>query len=95
VRGREDLRVSQKTYQAAEGRREGMLKSSSFVDEIEKLCFEKDIEYIDAVVFWCEKNKLEIETAAYWIKKDPVMRAKIQVEAENLNILKSGARLPV
>ena len=72
-----------------------MLKSSSFVDEIEKLCFEKDIEYIDAVVYWCEKNKLEIETAAYWIKKDPVMRAKIQVEAENLNILKKGARLPI
>ena len=72
-----------------------MLKNSSFVEEIEKLCRDKNIEYIDAVVFWCEKNKLEIETAAYWIKKDPVMRSKIQLEAENLNVLKRGARLPV
>ena len=63
-----------------------MLKNSSFVEEIEKLCRDKNIEYIDAVVFWCEKNKLEIETAAYWIKKDPVMRSKIQLEAENLKI---------
>lgn len=72
-----------------------MLKNSSFVEEIEKLCRDKNIEYIDAVVFWCEKNKLEIETAAYWIKKDPVMKSKIQLEAENLNVLKRGARLPI
>lgn len=72
-----------------------MLKNSGFVEEIEKLCRDKNIEYIDAVVFWCEKNKLEIETAAYWIKKDPVMRSKIQLEAENMNVLKRGARLPI
>lgn len=72
-----------------------MFKNSSFVEEIEILCKDKNIEYIDAIVFWCEKNNLEIETAAYWIKKDPVMRLKIQVEAENLNILKKGARLPI
>ena len=72
-----------------------MLKNSGFVEEVEKLCREKNIEYTDAVVFWCEKNNLEIEQAAYWIKKDPAMRAKIQAEAENLNILKRGARLPI
>lgn len=72
-----------------------MLKNSGFVEEIEKLCKEKNIEYIDAIVFWCQKNNLEIETAAYWIKRDPVMKSKVQVEAENLNILKRGARLPI
>ena len=72
-----------------------MFENSSFVNEIEHLCREKNIEYIDAVVFWCEKNNLEVETAAYWIKKDPVMKSKIQNEAENLNILKRGARLPI
>ncbi len=72
-----------------------MFKNSSFVEEIEVLCKDKNIEYIDAIVFWCEKNNLEIETAAYWIKKDPVMKSKIQFEAENLNVLKRGARLPI
>jgi len=72
-----------------------MLKNSGFVEEVEKLCRDKNIEYIDAVVFWCEKNNLEIETAAYWIKKDPAMKSKIQAEAENMNILKRGARLPI
>lgn len=66
-----------------------------FVEEIEILCREKNIEYIDAVVLWCEKNNLEVETAAFWIKKDPTMKSKIQAEAETLNILKRGAKLPV
>lgn len=72
-----------------------ILKNNNFVEEIELLCRSKNIEYIDAVVFWCEKNNLEVETAAYWIKKDPAMKAKIQAEAEILNVLKRGARLPV
>lgn len=72
-----------------------MLKDSNFVEEIEKLCRDKNIEYIDAIIFWCQKNNLEVETAAYWVKKDPVMRSKVQLEAENLNILKRGARLPI
>lgn len=69
--------------------------TNAFVQEVEVLCREKQIEYIDAVVMWCEKNNLDIETAAYWIKKDPAMKSKIQAEAENLNILKRGARLPI
>ena len=72
-----------------------MLKSSNFVQDVERLCREKNLEYIDAVVMWCERNNLDIETAAYWIKKDPAMKSKIQTEAENLNILKRGARLPL
>ena len=72
-----------------------MLKNNNFIEEIEELCRKKNLEYIDAIVLWCEKNKLEVETAAYWIRKDPVMKAKLQLEAENLNILKRGARLPI
>jgi hypothetical protein len=71
-----------------------MIKNN-FVEEIELLCREKNIEYIDAIVMWCEKNNLEVETAAYWIKKDPCMKMKVQAEAETLNILKRGARLPI
>jgi hypothetical protein len=69
--------------------------SNTFIEEIEKLCRTKNIEYIDAVVHWCEKNKIEVEYIAAYIKKDPVFKSKIQAEAENLNILKRGARLPI
>jgi Phage late-transcription coactivator len=71
------------------------LTSNNFSFEIDKLCHDKGIDYIDAVVLWCERNKVEVEYAASLIKKDPVFKSKIQVEAENLNILKRSARLPI
>lgn len=71
------------------------INAVSFAEEIEKMCRTKNIDYIDAVVHWCEKNKIEVEYVANFIKKDPVFKSKIQVEAENLNILKKGATLPI
>lgn len=72
-----------------------MQVNSSFIEDIEKIRRTKNMDYIDAVVMWCEKNKLEVEYAASLIKKDSAIKEKIQVEAENLNILKRGARLPI
>ena len=69
--------------------------NKSFIEEIEDLRKSKNIEYIDAVICWCEANKFEVEYAANLIKKDPVIKSKIQVEAENLNILKKSGRLPI
>lgn len=69
--------------------------NNSFVEDIERLHITKNMEYIDAVVHWCEVNKIEVEYIASLIKKEPAIKAKIQNEAENLNILKRGARLPI
>lgn len=66
-----------------------------FIEEIESICKNRKVEYIDAIVMWCEKNNIEVETAAAWIKKDNSMKSKVQAEAEDLNILKRGARLPI
>lgn len=71
------------------------LNHTTFIEDIEKLRLVKNMEYIDAVVHWCEKNKIEVEYAASFIKKDAVMKFKIQEEAENLNVLKRSARLPI
>lgn len=72
-----------------------LFDSQKFMHDIDKICSAGKIEYIDAVVDWCEKNKIEIEYVASFIKKDPVFKSKLQEEAENLNILKRGARLPL
>ena len=72
-----------------------MIKSISFIEEIESLHIEKSIDYIDAVLMWSEKNNIEIDVIANFIKKDDMLRSKIQVEAENLNILKRGRSLPI
>ena len=70
-------------------------KFLTFSTDIRKLCSEKQMEYIDAVVHWCDINNVEIEFAATLIKKDPLMKSMIQMEAENLNILKKTAKLPI
>lgn len=67
----------------------------SFTEEIEKIRRDRKIDYIDSIVKLCEDKNIEYEMAAYWINKDKALKLKIQAEAENLNILKKGSRLPI
>lgn len=53
------------------------------------------MEYIDAVMYFCEKNGVDIETAASLIKSNAKLKASIQVEAENLNYLPKTKQLPL
>jgi hypothetical protein len=69
--------------------------SADFVKEIDKLVISKNITFFDAVILFCESNNIEIETAASLVKQSTVLKAKIQVEAENLNMVKKSARLPI
>lgn len=72
-----------------------MIKDDLFLKDIEILKKEKEINYIDAIVEWCKDNNIEIDIIAEYIKKDNMLRSKIQFEAENLNYLKKGNRLPI
>lgn len=72
-----------------------MLRQSTFSQDIRKLCSEKSMDYIDAVVHWCELNNVEVEYAASLVKRDSVIMSEIQTEAENLNVLKKTAKLPL
>lgn len=68
-----------------------------FAEEIEDLKITKEINYIDAVVLFCENHGYEIESIALLIKKDPVLISKIKNEAELSNLLKNSkrSRLPI
>jgi hypothetical protein len=72
-----------------------MKTPAEFAADIEELVWKHDIEYMDAVVLYCEKNNLEVETAASLIKLNANMKGKIQAEAETLNYLPKIARLPI
>jgi len=66
------------------------------IQEIETLVNNTTLDYIDAVVFYCEKNNLEVETMAEIIKHNSAMKSKIQLEAETLKMVKrTSARLPI
>tara|TARA_X000000368_G_scaffold114297_1_gene89144 strand:- start:488 stop:706 length:219 start_codon:yes stop_codon:yes gene_type:complete len=46
----------------------------------------KPISYMDAIVWYCNENNIEIETTGRLISKS--LKEKIQVEAQQANLLK-------
>lgn len=70
--------------------------STDFCLEIEAIVKERKAEYHEAVLLYCEAHNIEIETAATLIKQNSSLKAKIQLEAENINMVKkTAARLPI
>ena len=70
--------------------------SRKFSEEIEKIVqTNKDMKYIDAIVHFCEKNNVDVETIPKLISKP--LKEKIKCEAMQLNFLKktSHAKLPL
>lgn len=67
---------------------------TEFSLKIEDLAWDKDISYMEAVVLHCEQVGLEVELAAKLISG--ALKAKIKIEAENLNFLPKSntAKLP-
>ena len=64
-----------------------------FSENIEKLVQNTKMTYIDAVLHYCEENKLEPESAGKMINGK--LLQNIQEEAENLHLITSSAKLPI
>ena len=67
-----------------------------FAEAIEKLVLlNKDMNYIDAIIHFCEQNNIDIESVPKLISKP--LKEKIKYEAQELNFLKrsSRAKLPL
>ena len=69
---------------------------SRFAQEIETLVqVNKNMNYIDAIVHFCDKNSIDVESVPKLIPKP--LKEKIKYEASELNFLKrsSRAKLPL
>jgi len=55
----------------------------------------RPITYMDAIIWYCEQNQIEVETIGRLISK--TLKEKIQVEAANANLLKveETGKLPI
>jgi len=72
-----------------------IITSKEFESEIKKIVAEKrEISMIDAILFFCEERKIEIETAAGLVTTR--MKTAIEAEAIKSRMLKNNkARLPL
>ena len=66
-----------------------------FLKEIERIRKTDNVQYMDAVLYFCEKNNLEVESVADIICENPMLHARIQEEAEELNYIEKTRRLPI
>jgi hypothetical protein len=69
---------------------------SRFAEAIEKLVLvNADMNYIDAIIHFCEQNNIDVESVPKLISKP--LKEKIKYEAQELNFLKrsSRAKLPL
>ena len=67
-----------------------------FAEAIEKLVLlNKDMNYIDAIVHFCEQNSIDVESVPKLISKP--LKEKIKYDAQQLNFMKktSRAKLPI
>ena len=70
--------------------------SARFAEEIESLVLHnKDMNYIDAIVHFCDQNSLDLESVPKLIPKP--LKEKIKYDAQQLNFMKktSRAKLPI
>ena len=69
---------------------------AKFAEAIETLVLENaDMNYIDAIVHFCDQNSIDVESVPKLIPKP--LREKIKYDAQELNFMKktSRAKLPV
>ena len=66
------------------------ISSAKFSEEIEKIVSSQKVNYIDAIVFYCEQNTIDLESIPKLISNP--LEEKIKYEAMELNFLKKTSR---
>jgi len=75
--------------------KEKFLCQSRFSQDIENLVLNSDLNYIEAIISYCEENNIELESVSKLISKP--LKEKLKHEAQQLNYLKktTRAKLPL
>ena len=66
------------------------LTPSKFAIEIEKIVAEQGLNYIDAIVHYCDANSLEVDSITKLMSKP--LKEKLKYDAQRLNFMKRTTR---
>lgn len=66
------------------------MTSVKFSQDVEKIAYENSMNYIDAILFYCEKNEIELDTVPKLISKP--LKEKLKFDAQQLNFMKKTSR---
>tara|TARA_B100001142_G_scaffold316296_1_gene355919 strand:- start:5102 stop:5356 length:255 start_codon:yes stop_codon:yes gene_type:complete len=75
--------------------KEKFLCQNKFTSDIETLVQSSELNYIEAIITYCEENNIELESVNKLISKP--LKEKLKAEALDLNYLKktTRSRLPI
>jgi hypothetical protein len=66
------------------------MTAARFSQDVEKIAHENSMNYIDAIVHYCETNEIEIESVPKLISKP--LKEKLKYDAQKLNFMKKTSR---
>jgi hypothetical protein len=66
------------------------MTTAKFSQEVEKIAFDNSMNYIDAIVHYCETNEIEVESVPKLISKP--LKEKLKYDAQKLNYMKKTSR---
>ena len=69
---------------------ENFMTASKFSLEIENIVKDGSLNYIEAIVMYCEEKSIEIEGVNKLINKP--LKEQLKYEAQKLNFIKKGSR---
>lgn len=69
------------------------MTKTKFSKLVENTVSRKSMSYMDAIIFCCEENGIDLEDSRKYVST--VIKSKLEAEAMNLNFLEKGATLPV
>lgn len=68
---------------------------NNFQTVIETCVHKKGMGYLEAIMWYCEQHNIEIEAVAGLIKKSDAIKAKLEAECEEQNMIQRQPRLPI
>ena len=67
------------------------MTAAKFSQEVERIVFDNiDMNYIDAIIHYCDQNEIELETVPKLISKP--LKEKLKYDAQELNLIKRTSR---
>jgi len=74
---------------------EGIRTIKDFQAEVEMVMRRHSLDFLDAVLMFCEQTGMEVETAGQLIRSSAKLKALAQSEAQTMNYLPKSAQLPL
>jgi len=68
------------------------MTKAKFSKIVEQVSLEKSLSYIDAVLYACEQNGIDLEDSKKYVSN--VIKSKLEAEAMSLNYIGRKAELP-